>query len=193
MKIYNLILFCLFYTLGLLATAAGSSRTDGGYLSDYAPSTKGGLSQAVTSTSPITDRWAIRLSVKPSVFLIFLNLVFVSFKLSLSNDTVAARGHILAPQEVPARMLSQKQRQAVNWGEMEVAQGIPARPHIKTGLHPTQTCRIAITARRRRREPGSGAKNTHHSLCLLAAFLNASRPLNKVCFDTRKRCKQTHT
>lgn len=82
-----------------------------GCLSDYtrARSSAGGLSRVVTSTSHIRDRWAIRYSVKPSAFLIFSNLLFVSFVLSLLNDTVAVRGHILAPRQVPAGMLSQQQ------------------------------------------------------------------------------------
>lgn len=111
MKMYNLVLFNLFYTPGLLAEAAGSSRTDDEYTSDYARAcgSAGGLSQAVTSTRRITDRWAIRCSVKPSAVLIFLNLVFVSFVLSLLSDTVAARGHVLALREVPGGMLSQEQ------------------------------------------------------------------------------------
>ena len=177
MKMYNLTLPCLFYSPGLLAEVMGSSRTEGGYLSEYARahSSVGGLSQAVTSTSHITDRWATGCSVKPSAFLIFLNLVFVSFILSLLNDTVSARGHVLAPREVPAKMLRQEQGQAASWAEMEQTQGIPARPRIKTGLHPTQTCRTAITARRRRSKPGPGAKNSHRSSGLPAAFLRCEQ------------------
>lgn len=56
-----------------------------------------GLSQAVTFTGCIRDRWAIRPSVEHCAVLIFLNLAFVSFVLTFLSDTVAARGHVLAP------------------------------------------------------------------------------------------------
>lgn len=43
----------------------------------------------------------------------------------------------------------------------------------ETGLHPTQTCKAVTTTRKRGGEPGPGAKSTHCSLCLLAAFLRS--------------------